>query len=405
MRVLISRSAIAPATRTALIGLLVAGGIGIGTAAESGNSLELKHEFFWDRNGVWNHTPAFILRTALSRVWSFSWEQELDLVSGASRRLGADKVGQFGDRELDAVSGASKVEIRHSENPSLTYSHQGTVAAGSLYYSHENDYTSVAPSGSIAFDFNDRNTTLGANYAEFFDDFRPTGAFRGQGGKKRITSMGGTLAQSLTSLTLVGITATFVNSRGYLGHPYNPPMDASGMMLLEAVPATKKAGALSGQIVQGYRLGDLLGSINVDYRKYQDDWGIKSGTADAKISQYFAESAYIRLRARYYTQTGALFAKEVYQGTETYRTGDIRFFPFSSLLVGAKISTAFPASWGESAFLPDRWDLKFDYTVRDTRGDKQETAAGEPRSLRYQLYGADEYYRQGVVMGGLTFNL
>jgi hypothetical protein len=297
------------------------------------------------------------------------------------------------------------VETRISENPSLTYSHQGTVASGSVYYSRENDYTSLSPAGSLAFDFNDRNTTLGGSYAEFFDDFRPTGAFAGLGGSKRIRSLGGTLAQSLTPLTLVGLTATYIQSWGYLGHPYNPPIDVTGAMMSEEVPDTKRAGALAGQIVQGYHMGELLGSINLDYRRYQDTWDIKSGTADVKVSQYFNETGYIRLRARYYNQTGALFAKDAYQGTERYRTGDIRMFPFSSFLVGAKVSTAFPDAWGKSAFLPDRWDLKFDYTLRDTRGAKAGSVAGEPRSIRYQFYGADENYTQSVIMAGLTFNL
>ncbi len=393
------------AARLRRIALWIALALGAAQAGESGSVLDLKYEFFRDRNKVWNHTPAFSLRTALSRVWSLGWEQEFDVVSGASRRLGADKVGQFGDRNLDAVSGASKVELRYSENPSLTYSNKGTVVSGSVYVSRENDYISMAPAGSLAMDFNDRNTTLGGSYAEFFDDFRPTGAFTGMGGKKRIRSLGGTLAQSLTPLTLVGLTGTWINSWGFLGHPYNPPMDVSGAMMTEEVPNTKQAGAVSGQIIQGYHLGDLLGSANLDYRRYQDSWGIKSGTADFKVSQYYSESGYIRLRARYYNQTGALFAKTAYAGTETYRTGDIRMFPFTSFLVGAKASDAFPDSWGKSAFLPDRWDLKFDYMLRDTRGDKVGADAGEPRSIRYQLYGADEYYLQGVVMAGLTFNL
>jgi hypothetical protein len=374
-------------------------------SAGTGDRLEIKHEYFWDANGVWNHTPAFSLVKSLSRVLSFGWEQELDVVTGASRRIGLDKVGLTGERAIDAVSGASKIETRHSENPSLTYSDEGRVLTGSFYYSRENDYVSLSPAVSASFDFNERNTTLGASYAEFFDDFKPTGHFAGLGGRKRIRSLGGTLAQSLTPLTLFGLTATYTRSWGFLGHPYNPPVNYLGEMMTESVPDVKQAGALAGQIVQGYRLAERLGSLNLDFRRYQDGWGIKSSTLDAKLSQYVTETAYFRLRARWYNQTGATFAKEYYVGNEVYRTADIRFFPFTSWLVGAKISAAFPESWGESAFLPDRWDLKFDYTLRDTHGDKVAPMPGEPRSIRYQLYGPDETYNQGVIMGGLIFDL
>jgi hypothetical protein len=372
---------------------------------EGGSSLELKHEYFQDRNGVWNFTPAALFRHALSRKWSFGWEQEFDVVSGASRRLGSDKIGPFGDRELDAVSGASKVETRHSENPSLTYAHKGVTATGSFYSSRENDYFSLSPAGSVSWDFNDRNTTLGANYSEFFDDFRPTGAFAGQGGKKRISTLGATLAQTLTPLTLIAFTGTYVNSRGYLGHPYNPPMDATGNLMTEAVPDGKRAGAVAGQIVQGFLLGDRLGSLNLDVRRYQDSWGLKSTTADLKVFRYVADGLYLRLRGRYYNQTGAVFAKEVYTGQEAYRTGDIRFFPFASYMGGAKLSGAFPESWGESAMLPDRWDVSYEHTIRNTHGDSKSGDTGEPRSYRYQLYDPGEEYMQDVLMVGLVFNL
>lgn len=374
-------------------------------AAGAGNTLAFKHEYFWDRNGVWNHTPAFSFNWALSRKWSFNWEQEVDVVTGASRMLGADKVGPFGDRKLDAVSGASKVETRHSENPGIVYSHKGVVAGASFYHSREPDYFSLAPAASLAWDFNERNTTLGVSWAQFFDDYRPFGAYSGQGGKKRIRSLGATLAQSVTPLTLLGLTGSYISSWGYLGRPYNPPVDINGVIMIESVPDRRTALAVAGQIVQGYHLGEKLGSMNLDVRRFQDTWGIRSTTADVKISQYFAEGAFFRIRGRYYNQTGALFAKEAYSGAEKYHTADIRFFPFSSWLVGAKLSTAFPESWGEFMLLPDRWDIKYDHVIRNTRGDPVGSVDGRPPRVLYQLYGPDEYYLQGTLMLGLVFNL
>ena len=375
-----------------------------GRAESAGNSLEIKNEVFWDRNGVWNVTPAFVLRKLLSRNWSLSWEQEVDVVSGASRRIGSDRVGPFGGRDLDGISGASKIEVRHSENPVLTYADgNGLIASGSFYYSREDDYVSRSPAASLAMDFNERNTTVGLGYSEYYDSFRPRGAFAGQGGEKRIRAGSATLAQTLTSLTLAGVTATYVDSRGFLGHPYNPPVDATGTLLTEAVPGRKRAGALSLQLVQGFLLGERLGSINLDGRRYLDSWGLKSSTLDVKLSQYLRDGLYLRIRGRYYNQTGAAFAKEVYAGDEAYRTADVRWYPFSSFLVGAKLSGAFPEAWEESAFLPDRWDVKYDHMLRDTRGDPENFPPGEPRRTRYQQYGPDEQYLQGVFMVGLLF--
>ncbi len=372
---------------------------------EGGSSLTFKHEYFWDANGVWNQTPTFSLNLALSRKWTFHWEQEVDIVTGASRRLGAKYVGQSGDRSTDAVSGASKIETRFSESPSITYSHKGNTASASFYYSRENDYFSMAPAGSVSMDFFERNTTIGLNYAEFFDHYKPQGYYATQGGKKSIRSIGATLAQSITAFTLIGLTGSYISSSGYLGHPYNPPIDVNGKIMIESVPDKKGAAAVAGQIVQGWLLGDRLGSINIDARRFQDSWDIKSSTADVKISQYFTEGGYFRVRGRYYNQTGAYFSKKVYDGGEEFRTADIRFYPFTSYLVGAKLSMACPESWGESAMLPDRWDIKYDYTHRNTKGDQVGTTPGVPSQIRYQLYEPDEFYTQGVFMFGLVFNL
>ncbi len=389
-------------------------GVLMGSAARAGDdggTLDLKYEYFWDRNQVWNHTPAFDLNLPLSRKWNFGWEQEVDVVSGASRYLGAKQVAPFGGQPIDIVSGASKVEERYSENPSLTYSHAGLTYSGGVYYSTEDDYTSFSPSGSFSVDLNDRNTTVGGNYAEFFDNFHPTGVFADtgirsdQGGNKRISSVGATWAQTLTPLTLVGITADYIYSRGYLGHPYNPPMDSAGTLFLEEVPHRKNAGALSFQLVQGFHLGDNLGSINLDVRNYKDDWGLRSWTADAKFFQYLTDGFYLRLRGRYYTQTGTFFAQKYYGGHEVYRTADIRFFPWSSFLAGLKLSGPFPDAWDGFLLLPDRWDISYDQLVRGTHGDLLNPPQGTPRSDLYQLYGPDENYLQGTILAGLIFNL
>jgi hypothetical protein len=371
----------------------------------SENQVSIKHEYFWDRNGVWNHTPVLDLVLSLSRKWKLAWEQEFDVVSGASRYIGADKIGTFTGSDPDEVSGASKVELRHSENPSLTYAHQGFSLSGSLYTSHEVDYASWAPSVSVSYEFNERNTTLGGSWSEFFDEFSPKGAFSEEGGEKRIRSLSLTMAQTLTSLTLVGLTVNHVKSTGYLGHPYNPPMNYLGVLMTESVPDQKVGIAVSAQIVQGFHTGEALNSFNLDMRSYADDWGIRSLTGDLKFNRYIGEATVLRLRGRFYQQTAADFALPYYSGNELYRTADIRHFAFSSWLAGIKFTSAFPEEWNEFGLLPDRWDVKYDHLIRDTSGDAVPTDPNAPRRITYQLYAPDENYAQGTLMVGLTFFL
>ncbi len=391
--------------------------------AEASSHVSLKHEYFWDANEVWNHTPVLELVYALGRKWSLGYEQKLDIVSGASRRLGsasdlAKKLdasfpeattsngtaasSQFSG--LDATSGASKVEMRHSESPALTYSHEGTVVSGSIYSSREEDYNSLAPAIALAYDFNERNTTVGLSYAEFFDEFLPKGAFAGQGGDKRIHSLGVSLTQTLTPLSLAGISLSYIKSAGYLGHPYNPPTDKIGVLMTENVPDSKVAAAVSAQWVQGFHTGETLNSLNLDLRSYADDWGLKSFTSDLMFFRYLSEFTVLRFRVRYYKQTGAAFAKIIYEGNEGYRTADIRHFPFTSMLLGVKLNSTFPESWGAIGILPNRWDIKYDFLWRDTKGDPRSFLPGQPRYSRYQSYAPDANYTQGTVMVGVSYD-
>lgn len=372
-------------------------------SGEADQGVDFKYMYFWDRNQVWNHTPTVSFFKKLATAWKLTYDQEVDYVSGASRRLGLRNIGRLADNDLklDGITGASRREIRHSEQGTLAYAEGGHAASGAFYYSNERDYTSYSPSLSGSLDFNERNTTLGAGAAVFFDDMHPQGGFKGMGGSRTITSLNASLAQILTPLSLGSVTVNLLHSEGYLGHPYNPVITADNNAIDENLPDTKTAWALSGKFIQGFHLGERLGSVRLDARYYRDDWELQSGTADVQWYQHLGEAFWVRLRARGYSQSKAAFAKDSYIGDELNRTPDIRYFAFSSLTVGLKVGSSFPESWGASGWLPDRWDLGYDHGVRDTKGEND----GIHPLYHTQLYGKDEYYIQGTLMAGLSFDL
>jgi len=151
---------------------------------------------------------------------------------------------------------------------------------------------------------------------------------------------------------------------------------------------------MSGQIVQGWLLGEKLGSVNTEYRWYSDSWALRSNTLTLQVSQHFTDATILRLQGRYYNQTATAFSDAgQYRGTETYRTADIRFYGFTSWLVGAKVSSAFPEDW--SGWLPRRWDLSYDHMFRNTKGNP----------LLYQLYPSNATYQQGTARAGLGWDI
>jgi hypothetical protein len=387
-------------------------------AEDVADRLDTKFEVFHDRNDVTAVSPVFLLTKGIGNSMSVEWEGQLDAVTGASRKWGTSGSGQNPPMDvvdvvsgasgggsgtssvshvLDGISGASgngNWEYRAGTRVGLTWSDKGRVLTGSIYGSKESDYQSISPSIGGSWDFAERNTTLSWGATWFFDKLSPYGAWAQlAGGDKRIQSYNLGLAQILTPLTLVGVNGTFTRTTGAIGLPYNPPTTRDSGMLPEKFPSSKDAVALSGQVIQGFHLADLLGSVSTEYRWYMDSWDLRSNTVTLRWSQHLSDATIVRLQGRWYKQTGAAFASTDYIGTEVYRTADIRYFPFSSYLVGAKISSAFPDDW--KGVWPTRWDLSYDHLWRDTHGNP----------YLYQLYPANAWYMQGTFRAGLSWDL
>jgi hypothetical protein len=375
-------------------------------AADIQDGFYLKSQYYQDRNDSWCLTGAVkFIKTLPANLW-VKWDHNYDAVSGASRSLGKELVGivdssRFSGGEVDAVSSATPPESRYAQRLQAGYAGKNITLKGGFGFAGESDYSSLSPSIGLEWDFNRENTTLGVDVVMFLDDFRPGGGFVELGGEKDIYSISLGLTQSLTPLTLVQVRGTYSYSEGYLGQPYKPTVAVDGTILNESLPDEKAGLSLSCQIIQGYLLGRHLGSVNLSAAQYGDDWGLNATTVDLNLSQYITMESRIRLRIRGYYQTGAEYAKDLYSGNELYHSADIRLHPFASLLAGMKFTSVFPDTWRKSWYLPDRWDISCDFLVRDTKGDDK--SANSRRF--YQLYGPDEYYRQGTVMGGVRFDL
>jgi Protein of unknown function (DUF3570) len=377
--------------------VLVMLGIGFGYALAG--QADFKYLYYWDRNGVWNHTPAFLLAGNPWKSIQIGWEQELDVVSGASRELGLRQIGGLGDHDLlvDGLSGASKKELRYSEKVDIAHERDGNRVGASVVLSDEADYVSrgVGVSGSI--DFNERNTTLSGEWSFYSDDFHPQGAFIGLGGEKTIQSFSMSLFQILSEYSLAGLSADYIRSEGYLGHPYLPVITETGALVREAVPDRRHAMALSSTWIQGYRVWERLGSVHLLLGYFEDDWRLRSISAEWQWYQYFLPEWYVRLRSRWYGQSRAAFVREVYTGRETYRSVDIRYSEFQSVSFGAQIVGSLP--FEVPGWIPSQWNISYDQGMRDVRG---ELGTGKP-TYRYQLFSSEEFYREGTWMLGFGY--
>jgi hypothetical protein len=380
------------------------------------NKIEISFESFNDANDVQSNTGVFSWTHQWNELWSSTYNQEVDGVTGASRNL-ASYARQTANAitgaslpkptPFDGITGATTYEIRLGQGLQLTRSNHGQIISGGVSSSFENDYRSFSPNISWSQDFFDRNFTLGVAQSLFFDRFTPVQPFfqSNPGGDKNITNTVISIAQSLTPLTMFGANIVYTNSSGYLGHPYNPVTVFGSNLVPENLPNIKSSTAIAANLIQGFLIAELLGNVRLDYRYYTDSWGLHSNTYDLSVTQKFAETFSVRLRSRFYQQTGVSFLaennrardsiptniKHSYLEIDEFRTADIRFYPFFSVLNGIKFSGAFPESW--VGILPQEWDIKYDYMWRNTKGD---------RTL-YQLYSENSFYTQHDVLISLRY--
>jgi len=212
-------------------------------------------------------------------------------------------------------------------------------------------------------------------------------------------------------------------SDGYLGRPYyhvlvedtlrssEDPQARGGTLYLESYPDTRLAHAGVIQVRQHYPSLIREGSLQLEYRRYWDTWGISSNTYSIAVFQYLHNNLYLQLGYRFYSQTLADFYRDRYSLRNTnpdspkflsYMTVDPRMSPFDSHLFKAKIVFMLqnffkPPTGGLLAFFPTRVDLEVERYLRSTHRD------AEVRKRRYESYG-EEGLEAWIIRGGLVFN-
>lgn len=200
--------------------------------------------------------------------------------------------------------------------------------------SSEIDYVSLGVSATYKHEFNNKNTTLSTGLASTFDSISPIGEIplglnpmrKGGSDQQRVGDketknsldfMIG-VTQILSRKTLLQLNFTHGNSSGY-HNDYN-----NVVTVLDPVTSEPLVGGWLGVDDLPYlfekrpdsRTKDILfikgvhhlteDVINLSYRYYSDDWGIKSHTLDLRY-RYELGNSYLQPHVRYYSQSAADF--------------------------------------------------------------------------------------------------
>lgn len=271
--------------------------------------------------------------------------------------------------EADAVPLAKFSDTRGSLD--LEWVRPIGVASPSLgmHYSREKDYQSLGGNAGMSVDLDHRLLTLSGGIARSQDRVMPVeGIVRGltngsrsiaDGADKRVTTGLLGVSRVLTRRWLMGVNVSRSSENGYLTEPYKVVSligRTSGRTtgaLREKRPDTRQRTSVL--VSSAYHLTNEV--LSLSYRRYQDDWDIRSNTFDGRLRMPMSETSWFEPHARYYAQSAASFFRNgLIDGDPLpqYASADHRLGKLSTLTLGATYGFQLPGQPGE-------WSVRAEY--------------------------------------------
>lgn len=245
---------------------------------------------------------------------------------------------------VDAITTASRpisgnayrdfIKVRNELTGTLSRPH----AALSYYYSTESDYLGQQLGVSVDRDFMEQQFNLSFGTSVGWDAISPLADDDTQTAADDKTTFhaNAVATQILTPRTLVryGVEYNIVN--GLQHNPYRN-VYAGGSIVPERHPDQRERRDAFVKLSQYF---ENRSSLRLNYRFYQDDWGVLSHETGTRLSQYVTQGVFALYEYRYYTQSGADFHRDLYanvNGIDGYRSGDYRMAALSSHLFGFSV--------------------------------------------------------------------
>jgi hypothetical protein len=250
------------------------------------------------------------------------------------------------DEAADAITSASR-PIASAADPYVDYvkvrnSLEGNAsyhgASGGYYASRESDYFAQMVSGSYNHNVQNDNLNLSAGASYSWDHITPLQDADTQGTPdyRRTTHWNVVATQVLTRTTVLRAGAEFNTVNGLQHDPYRN-VYVAGTNVPENHPDHRVRRDLFMGVNQYFY---NRSSVNVEYRYYNDDWGVSSHTVGVKLNQYVTDAVTVRYRYRYYGQNAATFYRDEYTeagGVNGFQTNDYRLGDFGSHLFGGRV--------------------------------------------------------------------
>jgi hypothetical protein len=312
-----------------MLGGALAGGVAHAATLPDDRADVMYHAY--DGGGLKATGPAILVRKKLGESLSLSGSYYVDMVSNAS---------------IDVVTTASPYkETRNEYNLGADYMVRDATVSVSTSHSKEPDYIAASTSVDVAQEVFGGMTTLSLGFTRGHD----------QVGRKDIGFFDTAthwryrlgMTQILTPSWLASVNFEAISDDGFLGSPYRVAR-IFGSTVPESNPRTRTSRALQLRTVNEVAPGN---AVRVDYRYFQDTWGIKAHTGELGYSRGFTDRWLVDWYARYYTQSKALFYSDDAQVETTYLSRNRQLSTFKTVTLGAKAAYTVKS-------VPGRYEVK-----------------------------------------------
>jgi hypothetical protein len=252
-------------------------------------------------------------------------------------------------------------------------------------FSSEYDYMHAGANGTLAWDLNQRNTTLSAGLSLGADAVNPVGgapipfapmlppgnaANKLGSESKTVADLLLGVTQVLGPRTLAQVNYSYSRSSGYLNDPYKlitvvdpvtgAPVPGPGTLnlyLFESRPDTRAKHSLFVEVRHHLRRDVIDGA----YRFMTDDWGVRSQTLDLHY-RWRQKESYLQPHVRYYSQSAAdFYVVDLFDGDPlpAYASADYRLGEFDAYTLGLK--------YGRPSDNGKEWAVRVEYYEQSGR--------------------------------------
>jgi hypothetical protein len=274
--------------------------------------------------------PILFGHAVIDDVWEVEGSAVGDILTGASPQAVTNINGQ----PMQVLTGASVHERRHAGDAKVGRRFGELTLSASAAASNEHDYHSKAGGIEARRDFNEKNTTLTVAYGRANDHVGSSIDSTLDEPRTTDQYLVG-VTQLLSPLSLVQSSLAYSNGRGWYNDPYKFTLTFyPGEQLPALLPDLRPDHRRSWSWLNRYRrhFAAQRGTLQADYRYFQDDWGVRAHTLEVAWEQELDERWSLRPALRYYTQSAAdFYSPLIPRPAPRFQSSDQRLAAFGGL--------------------------------------------------------------------------